>query len=75
MSLFQQTNRHEEAVQLREDVAVLKKRLFDKTQQYDSAVVVVANQKTGIQQLEANLVEKGHNIETLKAEIERLGQV
>lgn len=66
--------RHEEAVQLREDVAVLKKRLFDKTQQYDSAVVVVANQKTGIQQLEANLVEKGHNIETLKAEIERLNE-
>ncbi|XP_072030797.1 uncharacterized protein [Amphiura filiformis] len=64
--------RHEEADQLREDVAVLKKRLHDKTGQYDHAMMVVDKQKAAIQDLEENLTDRQQQIEDRDANIEQL---
>ena len=65
------TRRHEEADQLREDVVVLKKRLHDKTGQYDHAMTVVAKQKAAIQDLEDNLTARNQDVEDRDATIDQ----
>ena len=44
-------------------MAVLKKRLHDKTGQYDQAMKVVENQKAAIEDLEENLAARHRDIE------------